>query len=143
MISVFRRIAGCARLTIGNSPARLSACVMDGISIGHPRCNADHCTKRLASPRDRFCPEHDHLTNVCAIHGCTLPVADGMRTCRTKAHRDYEVEKRERGQAIFRLKRRLDGHNSNAADLLAPGSIEVTPHWSLLEAFTEGVYADR
>ena len=105
---------------------RLSACVMDGISIGHARCNTDHCTQRLASPRDRFCSDHAHLAHQCAIQGCSQAVADGMRTCRTKEHRAFEIEKRERGQAIFRLKRRLDGHNSNAADLLAPGTLEVT-----------------
>ncbi|KAI0740894.1 hypothetical protein C8Q76DRAFT_607919 [Earliella scabrosa] len=86
---------------------RLSACVMDGISIGHARCNVDHCVERLRSPRDRFCPLHDPMHNICAMTGCDLPVTDGMRTCRTPAHRAFETEKRERGKAIFRLKRRL------------------------------------
>ncbi|KAI0744593.1 hypothetical protein C8Q76DRAFT_605770, partial [Earliella scabrosa] len=91
----------------GDEYARLSACVMDGISIGHARCNVDHCTERLRSPRDRFCHLHDALNRECAITGCALPAADGMRTCRTAEHRAFENEKRERGKAIFRLKRRL------------------------------------
>ncbi|KAI0712453.1 hypothetical protein C8Q76DRAFT_797300 [Earliella scabrosa] len=56
---------------------RLSACVMDGISIGHARCNVDHCVERLRSPRDRFCPLHDPMHNICAMTGCDLPVTTG------------------------------------------------------------------
>ncbi|KAI0730482.1 hypothetical protein C8Q76DRAFT_669048 [Earliella scabrosa] len=94
--------------------------------VGHARCNVDHCVERLRSPRDRFCPLHDTMNHVCAMTGCELPVTDGMRTCRTPAHRAFETEKRERGKAIFRLKRRLQGHNSSHADHLPPGSIEAS-----------------
>ncbi len=89
--------------------ARLSACVMDGVTVGHPRCNEHHCLGRLKSPRDRFCEEHAHLANQCAINGCTLPCSDGMRTCSTEQHRAFEKRQRERGQAIFRLRRRMEG----------------------------------
>ncbi len=83
---------------------------MDGVTVGRPRCNIPRCVGRLNSPRDRFCGSHSWLASVCAIDGCNLPCTDGMRTCATKAHRDFETKKRERGQAIFRLKRRLKAH---------------------------------
>ncbi|TFK78734.1 hypothetical protein K466DRAFT_506824 [Polyporus arcularius HHB13444] len=93
------------------APERLKACVMDGINIGHPRCNVYHCTERLRSPRDRFCPEHSSNANFCAIAGCSEPVTGKMRTCELPAHRDYEVQKREQGKAYYRLKQRLEGRS--------------------------------
>lgn len=95
--------------------ARLTACVMDGVTIGHPRCNVDHCVARLDSPRDRFCPGHRKLEHQCAINGCERLTSDNMRTCNLSEHRAYESRKRERGQAIFRLKRRLAGHSTSLA----------------------------
>ncbi len=81
---------------------------MDGVTVGHPRCNVPHCTERLASTRDRFCPSHQHLRSKCAVAGCTQDVTEGFRTCPDSAHRAYELERREQGQAIFRLKRRAE-----------------------------------
>ena len=89
---------------------------MDGVTVGHPRCNVNLCTQRLASPRDRFCPEHQSQNNVCAIHDCELPCATGRRTCSTPAHREFEDQKREDGrQAIFQLKKRLLNRSFNSA----------------------------
>ena len=82
---------------------------MDGVTVGHPRCKVDLCTNRLRSPRDRFCVEHTSRNDVCAIHECDLPATPGRRTCSTPAHQQYEDQRREDGQAIFRLKNRL--HN--------------------------------
>ncbi|RDX40837.1 hypothetical protein OH76DRAFT_1504468 [Lentinus brumalis] len=87
---------------------RLSACVMDGVTVGHPRCNENLCTNRLRSPRDRFCPEHAAEEEICAVHGCALRAEDSKRTCRTPAHRQHEEDKREKGKAFFRLKKRAD-----------------------------------
>lgn len=89
---------------------------MDGVTVGHPRCNVDQCTNRLRSPRDRFCAAHDSERHVCAIHGCRTSPTDGRRTCNTPEHRHVEEERRQQGQAIFRLQRRLD--NRNAASLV-------------------------
>ncbi|TFK85189.1 hypothetical protein K466DRAFT_495238 [Polyporus arcularius HHB13444] len=95
---------------------RLSACVMDGVTVGHPRCNESLCTNRLRSPRDRFCAEHDKLNKVCSVTGCALNAEDNMRTCRTPEHREYEKTKREEGKAFFRLKKhRADGRRNGAA----------------------------
>ena len=80
---------------------------MDGVTIGHPRCHAYHCTQRLESPRDRHCLGHRDLDSQCAINGCLKPVSDGKRTCDTPSHRTYENSRREQGHALFELKRRL------------------------------------
>ena len=80
---------------------------MDGVTIGHPRCHVYHCTERLQSPRDRHCPKHRDFDSQCAIKGCSRPVSDGKRTCDTPSHRGYENSRRQQGQALFELKRRL------------------------------------
>ena len=77
--------------------ACLSACVMDGVCIGHPRCQVYHCTQRLCSPRDRHCENHRDLDLVCAIHGCDQPCSDGKRTCTVLDHRNLEEERRRHG----------------------------------------------
>lgn len=81
---------------------------MDGVTVGHPRCNDTLCTNSLRSPRDRFCPQHQRLNSICAVTGCNLSSEDNMRTCRTPEHRQYEEDKREEGKAFFRLKKRID-----------------------------------
>ncbi|KAI0740570.1 hypothetical protein C8Q76DRAFT_608605 [Earliella scabrosa] len=89
---------------------RVAACVMDGISIGHPRCNIERCTELLASPRDRFCPKHHEFNSRCAVKGCGRPLSGGMRTCDTPDHHAFEIGKRQRGQALYKLQNRLHGH---------------------------------
>ncbi|RPD56578.1 hypothetical protein L226DRAFT_433281, partial [Lentinus tigrinus ALCF2SS1-7] len=91
------------------------ACVMDGVTLGHPRCIVTHCVGRLSSPRDRFCEDHSHLSKVCAIDGCQEPCSDGMRTCGIDTHRAFEKRQRERGQAFYRLKRRMETKDALAA----------------------------
>lgn len=88
--------------------ARLTACVMDGVTVGHPRCNKAHCTERLQSTRDRFCRTHSELSHRCAMDGCTHAATTGFRTCEDATHRGYELEKRAKGQAVFRLRRRAE-----------------------------------
>ncbi|KAI0714670.1 hypothetical protein C8Q76DRAFT_727675 [Earliella scabrosa] len=107
---------------------RLSASVMDGISVGHTRCNVDHCCNRLKLPRDRFCPAHHALESKCAIPECLNAVRPGARTCSTSSHRSVEDVGRARGQAIFRLKKRLQTTASEAgvASTSSPdGDIDV------------------
>ena len=90
---------------------RLSACVMDGVCIGHPRCQVYHCTERLRSPRDRHCQTHRALDSVCAIGGCDRPCSDDKRTCNAPNHRSLEEERRRCGRALFELKRRLEARH--------------------------------
>ncbi|KAI0694818.1 hypothetical protein C8Q76DRAFT_634236 [Earliella scabrosa] len=94
----------------GGEWRRTSAVVMDGICIGHPRCAVALCTRPLASPRDRFCPHHKGKDRLCGMDDCQRPVSDGMRTCELQDHRQYELDKRARGQAFYKLSRRLDKH---------------------------------
>ena len=88
---------------------------MDGVTVGHPRCNVEHCTEPLATMQQRFCPSHSKYENLCAIKGCQQPPEKGFRTCPEKTHRDYEQELRQRGQALFRLKARLQARSTAAA----------------------------
>ncbi|KAI0713063.1 hypothetical protein C8T65DRAFT_574185, partial [Cerioporus squamosus] len=94
---------------------RMNACVMDGVTVGHPRCNVSGCTNRLLSPRDRFCSAHAGKNSICAVEGCELDTVPGRRTCSTPAHREFEDQKREEGQAIFRLKKRLQNRSVTSA----------------------------
>lgn len=40
---------------------------------------------------------------MCAIQDYNRPSSSGMQTCDMLAHRQYELKKREKGQAINRL----------------------------------------
>ena len=110
---------------------------MDGVCIGHPRCNVELCTQRLQSPRDRFCEAHQSYERLCAIVGCKQPCEDGKRTCRIQSHRSYEEAKEQRGQAIYRLRRRLPREQlSTVIRSLGDGSGESDgqdPHLNVLD----------
>lgn len=82
---------------------------MDGITIGHTRCNVHHCTTQLASPRDRFCPLHRDQEGRCAVRSCERPSSGGYRTCDISGHRTYELRRLETGKAFLRLKLRAEG----------------------------------
>lgn len=113
-----------------SAPARLSACVMDGVTVGHPRCNVDRCLARLVSPRDRFCAKHSDLDNQCAIADCTLPARLGSRTCSTPSHKEYESQRRERGQAFHRLEKRIQTFSAEGArhTTSTSGNIDIIDH---------------
>ncbi|KAI0742302.1 hypothetical protein C8Q80DRAFT_1109352, partial [Daedaleopsis nitida] len=93
---------------------RLSACVMDGVTIGHPHCNKWRCTESLSNLHDRFCPSHSDLQYICAIDNCDNRVTPGFRTCGLPNHRHFETQKRQEGQAFLTLKRRLQKHAAAA-----------------------------
>lgn len=80
---------------------------MDGVTVGHPRCNVEHCTNELRSSRDRFCALHWGQRDLCAIRECGLQSSLGFWTCAHTKHRSVELRRREQGKAIFRLKARL------------------------------------
>ena len=89
--------------------------MMDGVCIGHPRCQVYHCTERLCSPRDRHCEKHRGLDVVCAISGCDELCTDGKRTCSDPEHRGVEEEKQRRGHALFELRRRLEARHMGSS----------------------------
>ena len=88
---------------------------MDGVTVGHPRCNVNHCIKSLASPRHRFCPDHQTQEGLCAIRSCKNPISDDCLTCSIPEHREYEQHRRQQGKAFFRLKARLDAISAATA----------------------------
>lgn len=124
---IMRYLAQWSVLTPVYVTDRLNACVMDGVNIGHPRCNHERCTNRLASPRDRFCPTHGALNEICAIGGCDNPVGVGFRTCGIPNHRHFETSMREKGRAIFQLKRRLEARAAAALERGRPSLPDGDP----------------
>lgn len=95
--------------------ARLSACVTDGVTVGHPCCGYHDCQIPLASQRDRFCPQHVSLTFQCAVRDCINPSTGAWRTCDILSHRAFEERKREEGRAVFRLRAKLARSSGEAA----------------------------
>jgi hypothetical protein len=89
---------------------------MDGVTLGHPRCNVPQCTGRLSSARDRFCPTHILQSLACAVIGCELSPSPGFRTCAIENHRAQELLRNERGKSIFRLKARLGRPSGSASE---------------------------
>ncbi|KAJ3524994.1 hypothetical protein NMY22_g10758 [Coprinellus aureogranulatus] len=97
------------------------AAVSDGLSMGRPCCGEFRCSIPLASTRDRFCPTHSHLNDVCAVKGCNSPVdartvvdkatgkskAVKRKTCTLPLHRAIEDKAEERGTACFLLRDRF------------------------------------
>lgn len=71
------------------------------------------CQIRLASTKDKFCPDHQHLTSQCLIKGCERPTESGYITCSDLLHRAKEQERNEQGRsAYYDLSRRLNKDNA-------------------------------
>ncbi|KAK7024905.1 hypothetical protein R3P38DRAFT_2951693 [Favolaschia claudopus] len=101
--------------------ARLSACVTDGVTLGHPCCGVHNCQVALANQKAWYCPTHSKFRFVCAIQGCNAKSEAGWRTCSASSHRKYEAEKRAEGKAMFALRARQARHLGQAT-LRAPAS---------------------
>lgn len=86
---------------------RLTACVTDGVTVGHPCCCVHNCQTPLGSQRHRFCPNHSNLHFQCAIIGCSQATSESWRTCTLPDHRALETQKREEGRAVFHLRAKL------------------------------------
>jgi CxC6 like cysteine cluster associated with KDZ transposases len=97
---------------------KVSCVVCDGVTIGHCCCGLHNCHIPLSNNHHRFCPIHTTLEKVCAIVGCDAGVAEGKLTCANTGHQEIERVHRERGQACFQLKERLErarvAHPNNA-----------------------------
>jgi len=85
----------------------VSVVVMDGITIGHPRCAMDGCKLPLATARDRYCSEHRLHSNICVIQGCEQIVVASKLTCENPVHQAVENLREMRGQSRFQLQERL------------------------------------
>ena len=95
---------------------KILAAVCDGNTIGHPCCGVHDCKVPLANYRQRFCPEHASFDTKCAIVDCSLPHAQGHKTCDFPEHRVLENSYFRQGNAMFQLKARL-----SAAGVTIPG----------------------
>lgn len=86
---------------------RLSACVTDGVTVGHACCSVHDCKVPLASQRHHFCPDHEYLRFVCRVDSCTNAASTGFLTCTEPSHRAFEKSKELKRSAMFQLKSRL------------------------------------
>jgi len=85
----------------------VSVVVIDGITLGHPCCAMHNCHIPLSNNRNRFCDSHVQHSSICAIVGCSSPVAAPERkTCDHPDHRAVELMHIERGQSRFQLQER-------------------------------------
>ncbi|TEB17856.1 hypothetical protein FA13DRAFT_1649942 [Coprinellus micaceus] len=95
------------------------AVVIDGITIGRRCCAVFNCKVPLKKNRDRFCPEHKNLDDICGIKGCSAVKAPGRRTCADPEHLEVDAAYKLRGQARFRLQQQLQnlrtGNPENSA----------------------------
>ena len=81
--------------------------VIDGVTIGHPCCAVHNCKIPLENNRHRYCLKDAHHNTICSVVGCDSPIATGSRMCSDPSHQEVERIHRERGQARFQLKERL------------------------------------
>ncbi|KAA1474355.1 hypothetical protein DENSPDRAFT_840923 [Dentipellis sp. KUC8613] len=90
--------------------SKVSAAVVDGITLGHPRCavsDPEVCMNELSSTRNRFCNEHLSKDSECSVVNCKKPAVEGKRTCSEPLHEAAERRYVDGGQARFQLKHRL------------------------------------
>ena len=92
---------------LSNSCIAVSVVVMDGITIGHPRCAIDGCKFPLATARDRYCSEHRFYGNICVIQGCEQTIIGNKLTCENPEHQAVENLRDLRGRSRFQLQERL------------------------------------
>jgi hypothetical protein len=81
--------------------------IIDGVTVGHPCCAVHNCKVPLENNRHRYCPQDAHQNTICAVVGCNSLVMTDSRMCSEPAHQEVERVHRERGQARFQLKERL------------------------------------
>lgn len=70
----------------GRTLGRLSAVVIDGVTVGHPCCAIHDCVIPLESQSHQFCPEHQRLQFMCRIDGCTKQATSGHMSCSEPSH---------------------------------------------------------
>ncbi|KAF9041183.1 hypothetical protein BJ165DRAFT_1350265 [Panaeolus papilionaceus] len=94
---------------------KVSAIIIDGITLGHPCCGQPNCKMPLRSNKDCFCSIHAGLINVCSIVDCNNPVVSGKKTCFIAEHQQVEATSLEKGKSRFQLWERLLRANMPAA----------------------------
>ncbi|EIM78951.1 uncharacterized protein STEHIDRAFT_44383, partial [Stereum hirsutum FP-91666 SS1] len=86
--------------------SKVEVVVVDGLTMGHPRCAEPTCFNALPRNRNkkRYCEAHDDYHNICAVVGCTSRITAGSMTCSDPQHSAMEALHIERGKSIFRLR---------------------------------------
>lgn len=105
---------------------KVTAVVIDGITIGHPCCGRHNCHRPLLNNRDRFCDHHKEDALICCITTCQAPVVTGSKVCEDPVHIAIQTTHVARGQARFQLQRLLNEARavSTDADTVA-GDIDI------------------
>ncbi|KAI0082933.1 hypothetical protein BDY19DRAFT_901310 [Irpex rosettiformis] len=93
----------CMRFYDKRETGKVSAIVIDGITIGHPCCAVHNCQYPLASQRNCFCETHKDRNTICSINGCELPVTSDGLVCDKAAHNNMYRSHIQCGQSRFQL----------------------------------------
>jgi hypothetical protein len=96
----------------------LRSVVVDGVTVGHPCCSEHDCSIPLWSSRDRYCPTHAHLTNLCVAVSCEDTAEKGFKTCTHPNHRNLETKYNLSSKAMFQLRHHLERANRQTHDSL-------------------------
>jgi hypothetical protein len=83
---------------------RMTAGVIDGVTVGHPCCRVHNCKNTLKHHHHRFCPEHNAMQHNCRVGGCTCIVEARFKTCVFPAHWALETQARP---SLSQLRSRL------------------------------------
>ena len=102
---------------------KVSAVVIDGITIGHPCCGRHNCHNPLPNQRARFCRDHEGDNKVCCITTCTALATSGSKVCGNPEHIAIQRVYQDRGQARFQLQRLLN--EARAAATIADPTSEA------------------
>ena len=96
----------------------LRSVVVDGVTIGHPCCSEHDCPIPLQSSRDRYCPVHTHLSDLCVVISCNEIAERNFKTCAHPDHRSLETKYDMASKAMFQLRHRLERVSRQTHDSL-------------------------
>ncbi|KAF8166839.1 hypothetical protein BJ912DRAFT_1025855 [Pholiota molesta] len=117
----------CTKCTRQYNDKTVWVAVMDGTALGHLRCSVHNCQTPLTVSRDRFCPNHRQLNNICAIKGCDNSIIPKTRTCQDPVHQNIEKIHTLKGQSRFQLQERLRKAGVSHLVLDADEASDVSP----------------
>lgn len=86
---------------------KVSAVVIDGVTIGRPCCSIHNCHSPLQSTQHCFFPDHAGFDLICSIIGCNMPTAPKSQTCLDLHHQACKKNHHEHGQAHLQLKEHM------------------------------------
>ncbi|TCD60958.1 hypothetical protein EIP91_009254 [Steccherinum ochraceum] len=106
---VLHRCDKCTRYlkNPSGSMEKVSAVVVDGVTIGHVCCSIFNCKIPVDNQRHRYCSFHKDKPHPCAIMTCKKLCQPSELTCDTPAHRGMEEYAQLRNKSYFQLHDRL------------------------------------